>query len=291
MGPYSGRSRMDATDDFQTTWMPAPTAAAVGHEQTHKGEPMRRISSRGSASSHRITKSVSGRNRSNLQTAMSQGAAQASNFDITGNESVFAEGLPANGRVMDPQFLFQQSHGLVPSPEMLYSHMDGLPGNGLPGTSPAMNPFVTPQHVDPSAILDFETSVSGGSPTETWISEVTTPPRDDSWTMVLQNSPITSVSSNSPTIPVLDNFNLVGPAVQPMMTTGNLETSMSNGMGDEQVPSNDWAGSMQLGEGENARDHPLYRSAFPQADGLYHCPWEGQASCCHKPEKLKCNYE
>jgi hypothetical protein len=41
----------------------------------------------------------------------------------------------------------------------------------------------------------------------------------------------------------------------------------------------------------NARVHHLYHNATPQADGLYHCPWEGQDACQHKPEKLKCNYE
>lgn len=46
------------------------------------------------------------------------------------------------------------------------------------------------------------------------------------------------------------------------------------------------------GDGESsARDHPLYKNAFPKADGLFHCPWEGQATCNHKAEKLKCNYE
>jgi hypothetical protein len=40
-----------------------------------------------------------------------------------------------------------------------------------------------------------------------------------------------------------------------------------------------------------ARDHPLYHNASPQADGLYHCPWEKETTCQHKPEKLKCNYE
>jgi hypothetical protein len=44
-------------------------------------------------------------------------------------------------------------------------------------------------------------------------------------------------------------------------------------------------------EGESARDHELYKNAAPREDGLYHCPWEGEASCTHKPEKLKCNYE
>ncbi|KAF4626101.1 hypothetical protein G7Y89_g12059 [Cudoniella acicularis] len=40
-----------------------------------------------------------------------------------------------------------------------------------------------------------------------------------------------------------------------------------------------------------AHDHPLYQNVSVQADGLYHCPWEGQASCQHNPEKLKCNYD
>ncbi|KAI9783754.1 MAG: hypothetical protein M1835_003739 [Candelina submexicana] len=38
------------------------------------------------------------------------------------------------------------------------------------------------------------------------------------------------------------------------------------------------------------RDHPLYQ-AVPQEDGLYHCPYESEEGCAHKPEKLKCNYD
>jgi len=38
------------------------------------------------------------------------------------------------------------------------------------------------------------------------------------------------------------------------------------------------------------RNHPLY-SEGPQADGLYHCPFESDPNCQHKPTKLKCNYE
>lgn len=45
-------------------------------------------------------------------------------------------------------------------------------------------------------------------------------------------------------------------------------------------------------EGElSARDHPYYKRNGPDADGFYHCPWEGNPTCNHKPEKLKCNYE
>jgi hypothetical protein len=42
----------------------------------------------------------------------------------------------------------------------------------------------------------------------------------------------------------------------------------------------------------NPRSHRLYQNPIQGPDGLYHCPWEGKdASCNHKPEKLKCNYE
>lgn len=39
------------------------------------------------------------------------------------------------------------------------------------------------------------------------------------------------------------------------------------------------------------RSDPLYKSAVVGADGLYHCPFESDAQCTHKPDKLKCNYE
>jgi hypothetical protein len=42
---------------------------------------------------------------------------------------------------------------------------------------------------------------------------------------------------------------------------------------------------------KTARDYHLYGNAVPQADGLFHCPWEGDETCSHRPEKLKCNYE
>ncbi|CZR61742.1 uncharacterized protein PAC_11639 [Phialocephala subalpina] len=39
------------------------------------------------------------------------------------------------------------------------------------------------------------------------------------------------------------------------------------------------------------RDHPLYQYVTSKADGLYHCPWEGDERCQHRPEKLKANYD
>jgi hypothetical protein len=52
-------------------------------------------------------------------------------------------------------------------------------------------------------------------------------------------------------------------------------------------------GRSSLDMDNTARDHHLYHNVTPQADGLYHCPWEKDpnSNCQHKPEKLKCNYE
>ncbi|EME87329.1 uncharacterized protein MYCFIDRAFT_212839 [Pseudocercospora fijiensis CIRAD86] len=38
------------------------------------------------------------------------------------------------------------------------------------------------------------------------------------------------------------------------------------------------------------RNDPLY-SRGPESDGLYHCPFESDPNCQHKPTKLKCNYD
>jgi hypothetical protein len=39
------------------------------------------------------------------------------------------------------------------------------------------------------------------------------------------------------------------------------------------------------------QNHPVYRSAVPQEDGLWHCPWEGEDCCNHEPTMLKEDHE
>jgi hypothetical protein len=50
-----------------------------------------------------------------------------------------------------------------------------------------------------------------------------------------------------------------------------------------------WRSALEIDN--TAWDHPLYHNVSTGPDGLYHCPWEGQPFCGHKPEKLKCSYE
>ena len=39
------------------------------------------------------------------------------------------------------------------------------------------------------------------------------------------------------------------------------------------------------------RDHPLSKTAAQEADGLWHCPWEGEGYCDHKPSVLRADFE
>lgn len=38
------------------------------------------------------------------------------------------------------------------------------------------------------------------------------------------------------------------------------------------------------------RDHAAYKNATPCSDGLFHCPWEGQAECKHEPHRQERAY-
>ncbi|KAF2140469.1 uncharacterized protein K452DRAFT_47028 [Aplosporella prunicola CBS 121167] len=49
--------------------------------------------------------------------------------------------------------------------------------------------------------------------------------------------------------------------------------------------------SSEEAEVKLARTHPLYQATTRDDDDMYHCPYEGQANCMHRPTKLKCNYD
>ncbi|CAK7270894.1 hypothetical protein SEPCBS57363_004336 [Sporothrix epigloea] len=118
----------------------------------------------------------------------------------------------------------------------------------------------------------YEPSIAALSP-QTWgssSSRRSSPDYgEDTWSLPMAASPAESTDS-----PASSPF-----AVE-AVTTSCIKTDAS---GSTQRPS--------VSESETAREHPLYKSAVCQPDGFYHCPWEGDESCNHKPEKLKCNYD
>ncbi|KAL2147631.1 hypothetical protein VTI28DRAFT_8085 [Corynascus sepedonium] len=47
----------------------------------------------------------------------------------------------------------------------------------------------------------------------------------------------------------------------------------------------------QAGEIDTLKDHPLYTQAVQGQDGLWHCPWEGEGYCDHKPSVLRADFD
>ncbi|KAK1757302.1 hypothetical protein QBC47DRAFT_153916 [Echria macrotheca] len=44
-------------------------------------------------------------------------------------------------------------------------------------------------------------------------------------------------------------------------------------------------------EEESFKNHPLYLNAAQEKDGLWHCPWEGEGYCDHKPSVLPADFD
>ncbi|KAI9799730.1 MAG: hypothetical protein M1833_003849 [Piccolia ochrophora] len=81
---------------------------------------------------------------------------------------------------------------------------------------------------------------------------------------------------------------------EPMSAGGSLAMHQELDV-DETLGLSPLSGPAHLQMGEemgpgSARTHHLYQ-ASPEADGLYHCPYEGTEGCDHKASKLKCNYD
>ncbi|KAM7223847.1 zinc finger protein GLI2 [Rhypophila decipiens] len=293
---------MDAMDDLHARWTPAAAVEA----KAPKGEPMRRVTSRSSTGSHKhrsskLSSASSKKGRSRVQSILS--SAQMSKLDMTGNASAYQDGSVTDGRMMDvQQYLAQDLDSLSVSPHVngpaFYSGMMGYP-DGLSYTADLGASMV--QHVNPQV---FDTGLQGHSP-HSWgslspgDSRMSSPGvldgvSDDMWSAVPSaSSPGGSQNSSSPPFPgqsprmsrKLDASQYV--AAEDMH--GNMVSASAEDAFSLPPP---FSSRRLSGEGESARDHYLYKNVQPdKTDGLFHCPWEGQASCNHKPEKLKCNYD
>lgn len=116
------------------------------------------------------------------------------------------------------------------------------------------------------------------------------------------NSPLTyspSQESLSPPMYAQDVSDPPRPIVRAMKKTGPRQSKVNSDIARNSRPTGTSEASEESFKytgrtpdvDNNARVHELYHNAAPQHDGLYHCPWEGQEVCQHRPEKLKCNYE
>ncbi|KAK1756135.1 zinc finger protein GLI2 [Echria macrotheca] len=283
----------EAADDLHTAW--SPDAKAL------KAEPMRRMTSRTSSTgshkqrSSKTSSSSSKKSRSRVQSILT--SSQMSKHDITGN-AAYQDGAVSNGRMMDVhQYLAQDLDTLSVSSHMngpafyngIMGFPDGLHYSGDLGASAA---HVNPQIINAGLIGASPQSWGSLSPVDSRYSSpgAQDGASDDVWSAVPSaSSPGESHNSNSPALPGQSPRKMNG---SQFVTTEDLHGNMMSSMNQDGFSLPPAFGPRRLsGEGESARDHFLYKNAYPQADGLFHCPWEGEATCNHKPEKLKCNYD
>jgi hypothetical protein len=306
----------EAAEDFTSKW----TASAATVVAPLGGEPMRRGTSRSSTGSHRQrTIKASHKVRPRLSSTLSQASSQLSSMDITGNTSAFQDGSQANAQLMDVNpYSFPDSDASSVSSHMFFPGLSVDLGN-IPDGMQFSQAELSLSHVVPAHMqLDPDTSLTANSPSTSWASfspngsRISSPGlSEDPWgPLPLTSSPSESLDS-SPVLPGQSPRYALSdccPTFEPVAhTTGLFRLNRKLGA---QVAADDLNASVvtaiavddfalppsynsrrQSQDGETARDHPLYKNAVPKSDGLFHCPWEGQASCNHKPEKLKCNYE
>ncbi|KAH8195091.1 hypothetical protein TruAng_010748 [Truncatella angustata] len=263
-------------DDVSGKWMSTEEAPVIA-------EPMRRItsqSSTGSSHKNRTIKASSMKSRPRILSTVSHGSHMSA-FDMTGNAQADA-------------YLLHDSDAHSVSSQMFYPTLPMSVGmDGLPYAPDMLASGLGQQHMDPTQ-MHFDASLTGNSPTASWsdclspIGGSRTPSpaiTENPWSNVpVGSSSQGSVASQAIGLhsPTLSHHTGNGLTVEDFYGADLLENAMM-------PPAFTRRSS---GDGEStARDHPLYKNAVPRADGLFHCPWEGDASCNHKPEKLKCNYD
>ncbi|QKD50935.2 uncharacterized protein FOBCDRAFT_198320 [Fusarium oxysporum Fo47] len=252
-----------------------------------------RVPSQGNWSTSRTTASVTqgGQAMSRVSSSRSSGSSLSqsshlSNMDFTGNASALQTGTQAGATLHGiDTCLLDPTDGIT---NQMYWPGYSLDG-GLNGDATFSLPDANPLHVVPSHMqLGPDVSLVENSPPSPWdcfsssISRSSSPNTiEDLWfpnqspnsspeiqcqsPSLDRNIPLISEDANGKAIPTFDEL----PAATSAFTGPRRQNS----------------------DGESARDHDLYKKAAPYEDGLYHCPWEGQPSCNHRPEKLKCNYD
>ncbi|KAM3471999.1 hypothetical protein MY5147_005538 [Beauveria neobassiana] len=153
---------------------------------------------------------------------------------------------------------------------------------GLSGDCTLSVEDLNSMNVAPSQVNIGMNGLPAASPTSSWdvsssISRTSSPNTiDESWrTAALANSPFMC----EPTSP--DN--------KPLHLISDVQDTMAPFGSDMNISANFQQRSSV--ESDSPREDHRYKNAMRGADGLFHCPWEGQTGCNHKPEKLKCNYD
>ncbi|CZR40158.1 uncharacterized protein FPRO_05058 [Fusarium proliferatum ET1] len=273
-----------------------------------------RVPSQGNWSTSRTTASVTqgGQAMSRVSSSRSSGSSLSqsshlSNMDFTGNASALQTGTQTGATLHGiDTCLLDPTDGIT---NQMYWPGYSLDG-GLNGDATFSLPDANPLHVVPSHMqLGPDVSLVENSPPSPWdcfsssISRSSSPNTiEDLWFPNQSPNSSPEIQCQSPRY-VAPNRIVTPDPVSYQVDCSSLDRNLplisedANGKAMttfDELPAATSAFTgprRQNSDGESARDHDLYKKAAPYEDGLYHCPWEGQPSCNHRPEKLKCNYD
>ncbi|EQL03065.1 zinc finger domain-containing protein [Ophiocordyceps sinensis CO18] len=285
--PDNGSSHAgDAEEYLFTSGQTTPRGSRTDQPQTSDAmwTAARTVSS-APRMSHAMSRANSSRSSG---SCMSQSSSHLSSMDSTGNASALRNGPQPAGSIagMDSCLLLDADAAAVPHIYWSDYNLDmnlNVENNGVFALTEA-----GPLHVVPAQMhLGTEAGLPDNSSPSSWdcfsssISRTSSPATiDDTWL----SAPLSPHSS---------------PDLKCQSPSPERKLSMipedRNGLAGSQLDdsglSQALAARRQAVDGESARDHALYKNATINVDGLFHCPWEGQPNCNHKPEKLKCNYD
>lgn len=293
----------DAEEYIFTSGQTTPRGSRLDQSQTTGSSwraPKAPLVASGAQAMSRVSSSRS------IGSSMSQ-ASHMSNMSARGNAS-FHNGPQTTGSLagLDSCLLLDADANAVTSqmywPD--YTLDMGLNTDGVGYQVPDVNPL----HVVPAQMHLGQDGLPETSSPSTWdcfsssISRTSSPATiDDSWTMApLSPDSSPDLSGQSPRYVnhgfhlgenIFHQHNLISAKMEVPVMPEEMHRDGISQLDDALTLPPPFAPRRQGSEGESARDHALYKNASPQADGLFHCPWEGQAGCNHKAEKLKCNYE
>ncbi|KAI9166659.1 hypothetical protein HJFPF1_02773 [Paramyrothecium foliicola] len=307
--PDTGSSHSGEAEDFMFT------SGQTTPRGTRVMEPCQATEATWDTSRSAQMASTGGQAMSRANSSRSSGSSLSqsshlSNMDARGNTSAFRNGSQAPPSMvgMDSCLLLDSDASAVPSQVYWPSYTVDM---GLSGDGSSFNlSDVSPLHVVPAQMqLGPDVSLPDNSSPGSWecfsssISRTSSPATIDEAWLSAPLSPHSSpeIQCQSPRYvgnEHFDTFEFASHDVN-LNSADRKPTAIPDELSIKALPQLEEALTLPPSftsrrhgnEGESARDHALYKNAVPQADGLFHCPWEGQPSCNHKPEKLKCNYD
>ncbi|KAF4121160.1 ZnF C2H2, partial [Geosmithia morbida] len=278
----SGSSHSGENDEF----------VVMSGSTTPRGSRLNRTRPNGSWTAAGLSQaSVDGHAMSRIDSSRSSGSmlshsSHSSNLDVAGNASAFRHGSHVTGTMVGADACLLMDPDTT-SMSQVYWPTYGLDMENTPLSMPEASPMhVVPSQMQfgPDANLADNTSPGSWANFPVSVTRTSSPATiDETW--IHGQGPI-SPPNSSP------ELHCQSPSSMDFGNQMNIHGEV-NATGIPGLPEGLALASPMSNrrESESARNHDLYKNAKPQEDGLFHCPWEGSASCMHKPEKLKCNYD